>query len=446
MKIKSRLLIFCMMLLFASSSAQWRADGEQALTVIADPANTYYGGFGMPNLAQQYSYPLNIVMLDPGNTWNSNTIMNQMYAQIEIANNRFNPINMRFLAYNNIHVHRNTGINTFDAANLQIQATNLQSYDPNAINLYIVNQIQFTPFAQPGGYATYPWLRGYRDVILLDRDVLGLANHTEVLSHELGHLFGLYHTFGGVSLWAADDYIPDTQWDPNVAETNLACPANSTFPAGNIMSYNAGCQARGFSADQLELMRRVADHQDANRGRRDDFSAGCEAINVDLASYNNIPGNNTAKHIIKIAGDLVANLGQLNSKFIVEANRITINTGTIWGNISLAGGGCNGQMINRMSSESIVEEESKIQESSVYLYPNPVRDYFSLSNHSKATIRSIRVSDSKSTELLRIDNEVIPGESLTADENFVSGLPSGLYILIVTFDDGTNISRRFVKM
>ncbi len=67
----------------------------------------------------------------------------------------------------------------------------------NVINIYVVNSIT-NPSA--GGYAYFPYSGyggyNYRGGVLMSKNNSSLGTHT--LGHELGHTFGLHHTFHGV--------------------------------------------------------------------------------------------------------------------------------------------------------------------------------------------------------------------------------------------------------
>ncbi|HIO73055.1 MAG TPA: PKD domain-containing protein, partial [Flavobacteriales bacterium] len=137
----------------------------------------------------------------------------------------------------------------------------------NVINIYVVNNIT-NPSA--GGYAYFPYSGyggyNYRGGVLMSKNNSSLGTHT--LAHELGHTFGLHHTFHGVdevgvcsscyeAVGAADgspasgddhgDYCSDT----NPHETNsYSCNANpggsnvcdsdpwANVPVNNHMSYS----------------------------------------------------------------------------------------------------------------------------------------------------------------------------------------------------------------
>ncbi len=150
---------------------------------------------------------------------------------------------------------------------------------PNAMNQYYVAN-----FSQPGlgGYAYFPndnTLQSTRSFILDETDENDLANR--LLPHELGHNFGLFHTFGNVSsgttelvargeganCLTAGDELCDTPADPyglpgastKLVDGCLTYTGTATDAAGNVftpsltnlMSYYYPC-THDFSPRQYE--------------------------------------------------------------------------------------------------------------------------------------------------------------------------------------------------
>lgn len=147
------------------------------------------------------------------------------------------------------------------------------------INIYYVDAINL-PSAGPCGFAE---LGGITD---LDKEGIAIkktANCTgsisKTLSHEMGHYFGLSHTFetgggaelaNGTNCATAGDHICDTPADPFVPgdDPNSYVDGSCKFISmkkdgnnqyydpivGNIMSYYPDRCACGFTHDQLMLM------------------------------------------------------------------------------------------------------------------------------------------------------------------------------------------------
>lgn len=146
----------------------------------------------------------------------------------------------------------------------------------NVINLYFATEIVDTdPTPGPCGYAPFgrenvPPDTNMRDAIFLKKDCFS-AN---VLAHELGHYFGLFHTFetvenGAESADGSDcattgDLLCDTQADPN-GSNDIECHldpqdvdpvTNLRFepPVCNIMSYYTPTCDMFFTRGQLNRM------------------------------------------------------------------------------------------------------------------------------------------------------------------------------------------------
>ncbi len=151
----------------------------------------------------------------------------------------------------------------------------------NAINVYYFNSVTFGTDANISGYAYYPSsLRQSNRVLLANSSI---ANN-RTLSHELGHYFGLYHTFNnnanadvslrelvtrgtGANCTTTGDFICDTPADPfqlpGATVSAGSCTYTGTIvdaqnqpfiPAlNNIMSYYYGC-GNTFTAGQFERM------------------------------------------------------------------------------------------------------------------------------------------------------------------------------------------------
>lgn len=130
------------------------------------------------------------------------------------------------------------------------------AYDPNVLNVYIVNSIKNRDHLI-SGYAHMP---GGPKIIVISRSSLG---NKSTLSHEIGHALGLYHTHRG-SVYdsgeceAIGDLICDTPTDPGL--TGLV--ENCTYTGkewepliDNIMSYAPSNCRTSFTSDQIERMK-----------------------------------------------------------------------------------------------------------------------------------------------------------------------------------------------
>lgn len=145
-------------------------------------------------------------------------------------------------------------------------------YQPNTINLYLVNEIDHFEFDIVAGFAFLP---GGPDIVFVNKE--SMVGQSQVLVHEMGHFFGLYHTFeedlgielvDGSNCETTGDLVCDTEADPNDDSENNPAPdcnyngqpatdANGDFyvpPTNNYMSYySLDCTCR-FTPQQYNRM------------------------------------------------------------------------------------------------------------------------------------------------------------------------------------------------
>jgi len=136
---------------------------------------------------------------------------------------------------------------------------------PNTINIYYPATVETSPGNIVGGYAYFP---GGFDFIVISKSSLG------AILHEMGHFFGLYHTFEtsfGVELAnssncaTAGDFVCDTPGDPGLGNTPSPDCQLSPYvkdsnnewyvpQIGNIMSYYSTDCSCGFTIQQYNRM------------------------------------------------------------------------------------------------------------------------------------------------------------------------------------------------
>ena len=201
------------------------------------------------------------------NDYNSYDFTNAVYSAIwNEMNEVFAPINLGFQIceeiqipnynYNilNIEDDPDTGMNEED----EMVA---QHYTPGVINVYYVEEI--IGGTSPEGYAYFP---GGPDIIVLTK-----GSGITTVAHEMGHFFGLYHTFetsfglelvDGSNCETTGDLVCDTPADNNGLTANCtfistATDANGSFYTpyiSNYMSYyDSTCKCK-FTKDQYNRM------------------------------------------------------------------------------------------------------------------------------------------------------------------------------------------------
>ena len=146
----------------------------------------------------------------------------------------------------------------------------VQYRDSSTINMYFVSKINKAG-GFPAGYAYGP---GGKDLVMIKK---GSVGDGKTISHELGHFFGLMHTFEikfgaeavnrSTNCSTTGDMLCDTEADPYPKGTEKGCEFISgdkdaageyyTPPIGNIMSYyNNACKC-GFTPQQFAVMTNV---------------------------------------------------------------------------------------------------------------------------------------------------------------------------------------------
>ncbi|MEJ6613926.1 MAG: M43 family zinc metalloprotease [Saprospiraceae bacterium] len=182
-----------------------------------------------------------------------------MEAQIDITNQYFSPICIKFELCN-VDTLENWSWDSL-SRDYRVDEINRLFYEENRINIYLVDRFDD------------PTLCGFASGLGVSTSMIYLSGGC--LPHEMGHLFGLPHTFAGSGVENVDgsncdiagDLICDTPADPYVEDTQIqwlgencefiftGTDINGEFyqpDVGNIMSYY-GCDC-GFTRGQYIKM------------------------------------------------------------------------------------------------------------------------------------------------------------------------------------------------
>lgn len=187
-------------------------------------------------------------------------------AGIAIVNTYFAPICLSFKVCKFIYID-NWKYDKFHQKKEEDEVRNLYC-TPKAINMFFVKTIE-----DPAGVAGYAPLAtslpaNPNDIIVIQKSSAAAGL---VITHELGHFFGLYHTFetqfgaelvDGSNCATAGDRICDTEADIDPGTGTVPCPYTGVSkdlagnfympPVGNIMAYHS-CKCK-FTTGQYNRM------------------------------------------------------------------------------------------------------------------------------------------------------------------------------------------------
>ncbi len=260
--------------LFASVLISTLSYGQSCGTVVT-PASLqaqqsfmpgYFGCEQINTLNREFQMTVHIVEDSLGNTGYDES---QLEDALALLNEMFSPIGFSFRI---CEVRRIEDFQFQDYRSAEDRENLLgMYYQVNTINVYLVNSIIADSGIEAAGLGTFP---GGSDTVWITKETMNGQVYT--LPHEMGHFFGLYHTFetevGGPELVdgsnceTAGDLVCDTEAsptdDPDDFEDcnyigNPATDSNGDFyvpPANNIMSYvPAECRCR-FTPQQYNRM------------------------------------------------------------------------------------------------------------------------------------------------------------------------------------------------
>jgi hypothetical protein len=219
----------------------------------------------LPCIDKKFSIVVHIVMdnvPDPGIT------EAQILAQVASLDPRFAPLCVSFEVCEFRYIH-NSYYNIVKNENWK--EMQILYNVKNRINIYYVNDIQ-----KPAGAAGFAGL-GCITNLIAEGVVLKKTSGNRVIAHEMGHYFGLMHTFEGAGIelvngsncTTAGDMICDTPADPYAGDAvsnyvdgnckfiSMLQDANGNYYSpyvGNTMSYYPDACECGFTHDQYMKM------------------------------------------------------------------------------------------------------------------------------------------------------------------------------------------------
>lgn len=159
----------------------------------------------------------------------------QLEAAIENLNTRFEYANMKFFLYEGVNLINNSRHYDFSWWNEdELAAPNDVA---NVINIYFVNTIEH------GTICGYAYLPGYYDRILMAYECTIDGN---VLAHEVGHYFNLYHTHGKSSGFGFTDELVDGSNCETAGDDVCDTPADPGLGSFNV---NSQCTYTGSATD-----------------------------------------------------------------------------------------------------------------------------------------------------------------------------------------------------
>ncbi len=210
-----------------------------------------------------------------------------------------------------------------------INMKNINRWDPlNYINIWLVNEIcSNSSGCGVAGYAYFPSSHGgLNDGIVIEANWMGSSNaNSTVLSHEMGHYLGLYHTFQGGC--ANDDCLVngDKVCDTPPDQSTAAVPCNTTVNSCTT-DVNGADPNNPFSSDQNDMFWNYMDY--GNWSCYSAFTAG-QATRMEFFV------NGTRSSLLSSEACLPACMSPLTASFNSSANPINVGDNVSFTNTSI---------------------------------------------------------------------------------------------------------------
>lgn len=190
---------------------------------------------------------------------------------------------------------------------------NLSRYDPTQyLNIWVVDEICGSNGCGVAGYAYFPSAHGSNlDGIIVEARWLGNSPaNSSILTHEIGHYLGLYHTFEGGcqndDCLANGDRVCDTPPDQSTAAVPCNASPNSCTTDTND----------GFPTDQPDMFQNYMDYGDwgcysmFTAGQRDRMHFFLDGIRASLQSSQGCLDPCTSPPSVTITNDFSAPAAQ----------------------------------------------------------------------------------------------------------------------------------------
>lgn len=235
----------------------------------------------IPKINKEFLVTVHVVVKDTTNQWGEVNETNMNSAMIG-ANKYFEPINAKFTICD-FKTILNYKFDTLDEE--QSEGTELMNmyHIQNKLNIYVVQEVINTPYAICGYCAGSVKSYSQNKGIIIKKSG---CFESETIAHEIGHYFGLDHTFSGPIFGTTQlttlelvngsncategDGICDTPADPliptepksnyindNCEFISMKKDANNEYfepDVSNIMGYYRGCMCPRFTKGQYRAM------------------------------------------------------------------------------------------------------------------------------------------------------------------------------------------------
>jgi hypothetical protein len=158
------------------------------------------------------------------------------------------------------------------------------------LNIWVVNTGRFI-----GGYGIYPWASTKaKNGVVVHPKYIGINSsnymYGRLLVHEMGHYFGLYHTWMDDNNCNTDDGIVDTPNQNNPYYGNPAYPQTTCNTSNNFMNFMDYVNDNSmymFTKEQCEKMNNVIDMYKPNLTKSN--KSFCSYFNIDNIDFEISP-------------------------------------------------------------------------------------------------------------------------------------------------------------